>query len=263
MSLLFNGLTAGTGNYVDAGSGAALDSLDSVTVIWWDYPNTVAAGNGRIFVKLEPGTNGLQIWSANINAGSGRMFHIRTGGGAPVSSDIRMNTNTRQASAWNFNAISDSAAGGGKAYWGDLTTGVADVTLSATGNGAEADHSAEPAGIGGAADQTSLDGRIAMIWIYNRVLTIGEIRLHQWMPSTILSGCVLKHNYLSTLTLQDLSGNGNAGTLTNTPTLAVHVPLGPPFARSFGWEGAFTAAAPGGAVVRDMVRSGFIPYARS
>ena len=241
MSVLFNG----TNSFIQHGSGASLDSLDSITVVWWDYPNTVAAGNGRIAVKLNPGVAGWQIWSSVINAGSARLFHIR----GTTSSDVRMATNTRQVSSWNFNAITDSNGVAPKTYWGSLTANVADVTntgTSVTGAGAEADHSAQSLGIGGETSQTSLDGRIAMLWIYNRVLTLGEIQLHQWMPSTILSGCVLKVNYLSVSTLQDLSGNVNNGTATNSPTTAVHVPLGPPFARSFGWEGAFTAAAAAG-----------------
>lgn len=243
MSLLFNGLTGGGGggNYVDHGSGTSLDSLESLTLIWWDYPNTVAGGNGRIIVKLNPGTNGFQVWSANINAGSARLFHLRTG----TDGDVRMNTNTRQASSWNFNAISE-ASGSGNAYWGSLTAAVTDVTASAAAStGTEEDHSAQSLAIGGEASQTSLDGRIAMLWLYNRVLTLAEIRMHQWMPTTILTGCVLKVNYFSTTTLQDLSGNGNNGTATNSPTGANHVPLGPAFGFDQQWF-KVTAAAPGG-----------------
>lgn len=244
MALLFNGLANPSGNYVNHGSAASLDSLDSLTIIWWDFPNTVATGNGRAVYKFSAGA-GIQVWSSVVNAGAARLFHGR----ATTGSDVFMAASTRQVSTWNFNAVTDSDGVAGKFYWGSLSSPVADVTdtgATVTGAGAENSHAALNFEVGGGSAPTSVDARTAYIWTYNRVLPFGEIQLHQYRPGTILSGCVLYcvYGFNGTGTQPDWSGSGNAGTLVNSPTVADHVPLGPLFGFDLAWDVGWTPIPP-------------------
>ncbi len=89
-----------------------------------------------------------------------------------------------------------------------------------------------------------MDGRIAIIQVVDRALTLAEIRSWQFRPR-FLSGTKLLHypGLNGTGTQPDLSGNNNSGTTGGTNiAVAAHVPLGPPF----GFDDLGIALAAGG-----------------
>jgi hypothetical protein len=131
-------------------------------------------------------------------------------------------------------------------YGGNLSNPFTEVTtyasqVAGSGSGTE-DNSVAPQ-IGGMFDTglRGFPGRIAWVLIFNRQLSLGELRQLQHRPR-VVSGCVGFWHLWGTGTQPDLSGHLNNGTVTGA-TASGHPPMGVPFGRAAGWRGAFTAAA--------------------
>ena len=144
---------------------------------------------------------------------------------------------TLTLNAWNYVAISYDESAGPLLYFGNLTTIVAQPSYSAgpvVGSGATSSDAIGNLLIGARsfsqAAGSGFQGRIAFGGVWNRVLSLGEIKEQQFHPH-VTSGCVLFSHlgYAGAVSTQpDWSGNGNAGTITGA-TQAAHVPLGLPF----------------------------------
>ena len=225
--------------YVNHGSGASLDNLDAQSWIVWGYPNSITNTNRRLARK----SGGDILTAGNISAANGRIRYNRLR--ATTASVIESATNTVTVATWQFFFALDSDGVAPVMYRGTLAALATEISYATqtTGSGASADDSADNLLIGSRDVATAqADWRVAYLWVYNRRLTVAEALQHQFAPWTILTGCVLKTAYFSTVHLADLSGTGNNGTLSGSPVNADHVPLGPPFAFRSQWRGAFTAA---------------------
>lgn len=229
MALTFGGATS---DRVNHGSGAALDDLDPFTVILWVYPTTLTAGR-RLYSKNTAG--GAVVKNLRLESG-GNLGTFVSRSGSPnnyLTSDAPLSTDKWHCVAWAF----DSAAAAGETtslYTGDLTSALAERSYATASDGAGTYGSDATADlvVGNRGDNLTMafEGRIARVAVYDRALTLGELRALQFAPAARWNapGCVLLADYHGTGTQPDYSGNGNAGTVTGA-TVSAHVPLGPAF----------------------------------
>lgn len=209
MSLFFDG-SAGT-YYVDCGSGASLDDLGTVTFLAWIKPTDVTVLSAFIG-KHDGASNG---WFARIR--SGGQFQI-----ARNRATTAMSTTTTDAGLANgvwscIGGVLDVTGGAVKAYTGNLTAlMVENAGTQTVGSGAINTDASNPLVLGNRSTLSGgWDGSIGVVAVFNRVLTLEEMRSWQFNPR-MLPGCVglwmLGDN--GTGTQPDLSGNGNNGTVT-------------------------------------------------
>jgi hypothetical protein len=238
MSLLF---TDASTNKVDFGSAASLDNLGTATVLMWVYPTSVANALRHVLTKANAGgPNGWALFKTGANGTSWALHRHRATNPQQVILP-GVTANEWQLLGWVFNI----PAGNPKAFRGTLASIVSEVTNSpVNGAGTQVDDSASDLDLG--ARDTGSDAapmRVGWVGIWNRELSLGEIRDQQFRPH-VTNGCVLFQapGYAGTGTQPDWSGNGNAGTVTGA-TVAPHVPLGPLFGRRQSFE--FTLAAGG------------------
>lgn len=238
MALTFGGAIS---DRVDHGSAASLDDLDPYTYLLWVYPTTLT--NNRGFVGKGNTTKNFKL------NGTGGNLQIVVARATTSTSYITNDTPLSTLNKWYCIATSfESAAAAGEVvniYSGDLSTTVAERTYgtSTDGSGAVTTDASASLIVGNNASGTAFQGRIAVCLIWNRKLTLGEIKDQQFHPHKT-SGCVLYSicGYNGTGTQADLSGSGNNGTVTGA-TQSDHVPLGPLFGFDLGYQGNFTAAA--------------------
>ena len=157
---------------------------------------------------------------------------------------------------WNFVAGCEDTGVAGHVYTGSLTVSAVERAygVSVLGTGTQFDDSSNSLVVGNkhaATFNQAFNGRIAFAGIWNRALSLGEIKDQQFYPHKT-SGCVLflHLGFTGTGTQPDWSGNANAGTVTGA-TVDAHVPLGNPFA-SDEWQ-PYVVVPPTGFVPRLML----------
>lgn len=132
--------------------------------------------------------------------------------------------------AWQCVATTYDETDGPRIFVGSLTSALAEVsyaTAPTVGSGATNADNTETLKI---FNRTTLvgapAGRAGNFMFWNRRLTLGELRTHQWRPHAS-SGLVVWHNYNEgTGTQRDYSGAKNTGTVTGATYLSSNVPLG-------------------------------------
>lgn len=219
MALLFADNSADS---VGHGSGASLDFLTAATVLMWIYPTTVANALRQIIGKKGGANTGWVIFKRGTDGTSWAVQVDR------VTADGTVDLPGMQANVWQYIGFSwNTTTNAFASYRGTLTAVVADVTaLAVPGSGVQVDDSAENLSVG-SGNQSASGMSVAMVQVYNRVLTLAEIRQQQFRPFP-KSGCVLFSHYgfQGTGTQRDYSGAGNVGTVT-TATVSAGVPIVP------------------------------------
>jgi hypothetical protein len=230
MALLF---TSGSNDRVNFGSGATLDNVTTGTTVAWVYPTSLAADQ-RFWQKGLAGTGNYWGFAPDFSVGSGTLgIEIQR---ATSNCEAISVTGTLTANVWNFVCATwntGGAAGDQRLYVGTLTANAAEASYSSqtAGSGSVGDNSgADLIGCNRSTGGIALVGRMAVVALWNRQLTLGEIIEQQWRPRPT-SGCVLMAHlgYNGTGSQPDWSGNGNAGTVTGA-TVIDHVPVASPFA---------------------------------
>ncbi len=204
---------------------------DAATIAVWvklaDVGNTFRC----MFAEGNDGA-GLGIIANNVGDGTIiQIFCTGTGTNAVAMSV----TGTLVAGEWAFIAATYNIGVSVNIYKGNLTTSIVDV-----GNGAEdagtGNHSfaAEAFTIGALSDIVSNGMDVAFCTIYNKVLTLGQLKQIQYSLKIVDSGCLLHvfpgyQGNANGVNCTDYSGNATNGTLAGSLALANHVPLGPPF----------------------------------
>jgi hypothetical protein len=229
MALTFG---AGTADRVSHGSAASLDNLpsstDGMTVLQWVYVTTRT--DTRKLSSKGRGTAGVG-WQLGLSGTTGNLQMLcerATTDAFRITSDTPVAANT-----WTFVAADakTSASPVTHIYTGTLTT-IAVESSYGTDQDGSGSYGADAARdfMGGNIDNTTpnlaLQGRIAWIGLWNRVLSLGEIQDQQFYPH-VTSGCVLfsHYGYNGTSTQPDWSGNGNSGTVTSATLTPDHVPI--------------------------------------
>lgn len=217
-------------NRLDCGSPAALDNLNTGTVI------------AKIFITSHSGSNdGAIIAKTNAGFTIEKQFVVQNNGAllfqiqrATDPLFVEADVGAFTLGEWNTVAVSWSTAGADgdqHVYIGTQAVPIADVTFGGdAGVGAVTDDSAVNFGIGNMASGSVFLGggtrRIAWVQIWNRQLTLAEIRQQQFWPRRTVGSLGLWHlGFNGTGTHPDYSGNGNSCTVTGA-TVADHAPDG-------------------------------------
>ncbi|MCP4231511.1 MAG: LamG domain-containing protein, partial [bacterium] len=225
---------------VDVGSGASLDNLANRTALAWVFPTSAPSGsNPIIYSKAMNNWSAYQYFDMRESAGA---FRISQGAATSGGEAFCRCTDTIALDTWSFVAgvLSDSGtATDHKVYIGGLATlasEAASYVERIAWSGSANDDSSQAGSIGNyhfyPGSWARFPGRIAVVGVWNRILSLSEIRAQQFRPHAT-SGCVglwfLGFN--GTGTQADFSGNGNNGTVTGA-SVAAHVPLANPFSHS-------------------------------
>lgn len=229
--------TLGQAREVDHGTLSS-ENFSAGTFIFWAFVTDQSTFDITFFSKS------AEFRFATDDANNWALRRNRATANINVISNSYITTN-----AWNFVAgVFDSAGADGdqRLYIGDDTTTVVEVSSYATqvvGSGALNDITGSNFLVGdGPSFLGPFGGRIAVVGMWNTVLTLGQIRSLQWFPRNLFSPLLLcQYGFNGTGTQADLSGNGNAGTVTGA-TVIDHVPLGPPFGFDVGLLVAVLAA---------------------
>lgn len=246
MSLVFGALTT---DRVNHGADTSLDDLDPFTYLMWVYPTTLTA-NRALMGKDAGGLNGRVLVVAGTGASSQLQGFVSR---ATTSSNYVTSLSVLTTDAWHFVGMTfDSGAAAGQIinlYHGLRTTIVAEqgYSISTDGSGAVTSDAANGLCVGNIEDASAaFEGRVAWAGVWNRVLSLGEVRSQQFHPH-VTSGCKLfcHYGWNGTGTQPNWADTGsvNNGTVTGA-TVGAHVPLGPPFAAP-EWV-PYTVAAPAG-----------------
>ena len=248
--MALNFLAANSTDRVDCGSAAILDGIDVGTTIVWERPTTLATRN-VIWDKTDPGTEEGMFFAHDVSIGT-RFAFQRDRATAALLAVAGVDVVTLDA--WNFLAArwdTGGVDGDQQLFHGDLTTIVTEISsysFQTVGSGFPSSHAAGSFVIGNRGDGTPLfreaDGDVAVVAIWNRRLSLGEIRAQQFHPHVTVNCRGFWYlGFNGTGTQPDLSGTGNNGTVTGA-TVADHVPLGPSFGYDFNWIGVAGAPAP-------------------
>lgn len=244
--------TGASGNGVDVGSGASLDNITAGTFAAWVYITSLPGGGEQGF--FGKGAAGARFqWAFDVD--SLQMERARSTSICRCRVTYANFTNFA-AAKWCFIACQwdeSGAASAQKLFCGDLSTAPAEVTTydnQQVGSGTH-DDSASNLVLMRTQDSptnSAMNGRMAWAGMFNRVLTTAELR-GLWMRSTsVLSGTAgwWELGWPGTGTQQDLSGNGNHGTVTGA-TWVAHPPLQMPFHDWQVWDDPYVVAAGGSA----------------
>lgn len=225
--------TVATTDKVDFGSPAHLDNLATMTICAWIYPTTITGTNGpKIWVKdTDSGVNNR----FNIQNATGNLrFRINSSGGAAGSAET--NTNYLSANNWYFVCAVQDAVGSAnnmRIYHGDLRRQIVEATYGVRVGltvAKEADGTKNMF-IGGYTTLGSFPGEIAWVGVWNRVLSLQELRQQQGRVSRTSGNVFFSFLGFSGKTTQtDLSQFRNSGTITGTK-ISRGYPLTNPFGR--------------------------------
>lgn len=227
--------TSDADSHVNVGSGTSIDDLAAFTIVAWIYPTSLVSDDrGFIWTKGSGAAGaGLQFGinhDGNHVAGSLHLGQLGTPDLDAFSTAAEVTVNT-----WCFVAATGSiGVTMPKMYEGTLTTTVTEITGGYDGQatGANIDSDAALNGYVGnwSATNMSFPGYVDVVVVWNRILSLGELKDQQFRPHKT-SGCVglWYPGFHGIAAMPDLSGNGNDGAVFTNVSLAQGVPLGPPF----------------------------------
>lgn len=217
---------------IDYAASSSINNLDAQTWLIWIRPSTFdspATGFNRRIAKKN--TLDYALGDDSTSGSAPRIAWTRDR--ATTNSEVRAEDFT--TNVWQFVAFTDEDSQLPQMFVGTLSSLAVECStayVQTTGSGAPTDDSGAALNIGYRPDsnRNSL-ADIAYLWVYNRRLSLAEIRQHQFAPWMIMSGCVLHAKYFDDqgASLADWSGNGNTGTLAGSPTVTAHVSIPQPF----------------------------------
>lgn len=229
------GLTLGGAatDVINLGSGTSIDDLDPFTFLYWINPTTLTGGR-LLFRKAGVGIKLLQISGTSGDVA----LQVQRAGGF-----TNYTTNTTPLSALGtpvfLAGTYNSAAGAGQIhniYKGTIAVPATECTYGTAtdSSGATLADAAGDLNMGGRAGaSTAFQGLFYTTAVFNRELTLAEIRFFQWWmlgwysDSVIYPGLVAAHVYgvNGSGTQRDLTGNKNDGTVTGgTVSRGMNVP---------------------------------------
>lgn len=206
-------------------NSASIENLTEFSVLVWLYVTSTANDDGILYRVDSVAASSWRLLFAG-NDGALQFAPWRSGG---VGVHQTTNANGLDLNKWECVAIRFDSTNGGDIFKGDLTTPLAEVTYSSDSPSSGALNTMDgDLFIGNSFTSQSTrmtNGRIAVVKHWDTRLSLNELIAQQWTNSP-RSDLVLHHEcgWSGTTTQNDLSGNGNSGTLTGG-TLADHVPL--------------------------------------
>lgn len=235
--------------YISHGSATSLVDIDAPTYIYIGKPIATPNTGARMMFM----TANNNIINGEASSGQGSVFYGRAR--ATTASGARCNVNQYATNDLVIFAITDNyTVEAPRMYVGVNGGTIAEVSGYSTqtqGVGAVTASGAAMLWGSRSSVNTFSNWEISYVWVYNRILTLAEIKAHR-DPYTVLSGCQLRLQYwdTSTLGLRDWSGKGNHGTINNSPTRANHNPLLHPFDPEWD-DDPYVVAAVGGRTTKN------------
>jgi hypothetical protein len=231
MALDFNA----SGRRIIVPSSASLDNFTSFSGIVWINLAALAKDD---YILFKGNAGGLRRWRLILDDTSGNLQFVvdrTTGLGYTTTSTIGASTGSWEAFAFSYDN-SDSTQSAHKIFKGTLTSAFVEEGIYGAGQGSAnsiaTDQDGDLAiGINPDALPTSfLNGSIAVVKLFDSLLTLDEFIAEQWIAHTNRTDCVYNPpmGFTGTTTQVDLSGNANNGTITGA-TISDHVPLPSPF----------------------------------
>lgn len=212
-------------------TNAALDDITTGTALAWVFPTSSAAFAPLMDRADIIGFTWYSTFSMFGSGGTGDItFQMHR---ATTDLNVRTTTAGTSLSAWNFVGAQWNSGGVNadqKLYWGNRTNLVAEVgaySLQTVGAGAITSDSGGTQHIGGSATSGVLVGTYGVLGVWNRTLSLDEIRAQQFHPFKSDGMRLYYHiGYNGGSSVSDYSGNGADGTVVNSPALGDHPPLG-------------------------------------
>ncbi len=226
--------TEATANSVKITANSTINNFGTGTVAFWIYFTTITPAAQRNILTKSTGGNRFVFLITNASSGT---LSLEYGGGTQLNTAraVLANLPNYGANKWLFIVLTkDFGNSLPHLYVGDRNNPPQEALAYAaqqTGSGTH-DDSASDLYVGANFDGSSaFPGKIAFFGMWNKVMTLGEIR-GQWFRSlATLGNVVFMQMGFSGLTTQvDWSGKRNSGTITGA-SLWPHVPLGNLFGR--------------------------------
>ena len=220
----------GTTSLINMQSPAVLDNAEPFTIAFWAALDGLGEGGSGHFVsKTSAQTSGTGRWT----------FLIRKGGGQATTRFVKSfgTTNLTRQGSGGFIRTDGTFQHLALTWTGSIgassvliyTNGVEDAVYSSTidGAGTRDSDAASAFTIGNVSNGTrALDGRMAHIHFFRRVLSVNEIRQLMYHPASSNAGPAVANTsglagywpcWGMAENEPDLSGTGNAGTVTSAP----------------------------------------------
>lgn len=227
MSLAF-----ASGQYVNHGSGAALDDLGATAFSVMALVYRTGDGGNQIIVSKDGAyPSGWLLFVENSAGGEGEVrFIVFRGATFSNATDYISAAGVVPLNRWTVVGVAYADADATKVslFAGPLGQPLVDLTPSTAtnGTGASSTDAAYNCYVGSVQRDTTLtfSGRIARAAVYNRRLSLGEARQVAAAATPegwVRSGSLFVTDYQTTKLQPDVSGNGRHGTVTGA-TVAPH-----------------------------------------
>ncbi len=204
----------GTDDYINAGSNATLDQIFSgggSVSLWVNRDTSSAAADFLVKGSNSTGGLGWVLFGSNSNTITFRKAFTSSNGIWVTTSAVTTD------GSWDHIVVTynqDSAANDPTIYVNGV---IASITESTQPSGSAYDDSSHNLTIGAHSSNSFTDGKIDETRLYNRTLSAAEVMsLYQWAP-----GPITYWNFdegSGTSTINDISGNGNDGTMGTAMT---------------------------------------------
>lgn len=215
---------AGVNDVTNYTNNSALANMTAVTYALWIYPTTLT--NARsIFGKLR------RNLALNGTIGNVSFTVARTTQTQFITNDFPLvNVNT-----WYFIAVTYNSAVSPTVhiYSGKLDTTLVERTYGTAtdGSGTATDDSTSALGVGNnqgsSPSGVAFQGRVAWFGVWNRALSIGELKDQQYNPHVTSGSLIFAHQYSALVIPNWCSGGSALGGANSGATLSAHVPLRP------------------------------------
>lgn len=232
--------TDASSDRIAVAAAASIDDQTAFSTLQWVYLTAFTSGR-RMWSKGEGAKNLAMGFTQTPNS---LFFNVVR---ATTEALADLVSNSYASDAWQCICSTYDESDGPRIFIGSRTAALAEASYVTRdiGSGATNTDSANALLVLNRGNLNGAPaGRVGEFLFWNRLLTLGELRTHQFRPHAS-SGLVVWHKYNEgTGTQRDYSGNKNTGTVTGATALTTHVPLVPSF--GFDVKRAIAAVAAGG-----------------
>lgn len=200
-----------------------------LTVACWFQSDTLTSIKGLV-VKRNTATSssGTAEWQFMTDAGNTVSWLAFSGGGGAMAQTVT--TSTFGLNQWNHVAATHAGSGKFQKVYFNGVMQASSVIVNTIGN------TTSSVQVGARTNNNNtrwLDGRVADVHFYNRVLDDAEIRQIMRIPGSVRQNLVVFSPYWDGVTALDYSGNANHGTLNGSVFSATSPPVNGAFVVGF------------------------------
>lgn len=224
---------ANSTDIIKHGTSTAFDNQAAMTFCAWINPSNLNSDEEGVILKVKNSTfAGSQLTVGDLFAGASTNSYWFFVAHATTHAESHGAIGSITIGSWKFIAGTFIDGGGApKLYQGTTPEDLVEATYSVqiAPVGARDDDSVGGPTVGGRWNGSAVDipfpGKIQYPAIFNRVLTLAELKVVMEFPLNIKNGLLLMPRYGSASPERDLSGNGNDGTVTGATVSADEPPM--------------------------------------